>query len=130
VLPVSERGVLGPELSGRHLVGLFDAERPGVIRSLTYLHNVDRETVIAARDALSAMGGPVLDFAAAAALAAAEHALAAGLHGHARIIVPMRGDSLLGEGGEPSGTGSGLRDARVDAEIDPSLAELDRALTA
>ena len=42
VLSVSEKGILGLDPSGRELVDRFDAERPGVIRSLALLQSVDR----------------------------------------------------------------------------------------
>jgi len=146
VLSVSEKGVLGLEPSGRSLVKRFDADRPGVIRSLALLQRVDREAALASRAALASEGGPALDLASAMTLVAAERALEAGLSGHARIVVPMGADpawDLLNAGGvevaevasafradEARGAIPGLRDARVDAEIAPSLSELERALTA
>jgi hypothetical protein len=130
VMSVSEKGVLGLEPSGRCLVERFDAERPGVIRSLTLLQGVDREAALASRAALAAEGGPALDLASAMALVAAERALDAGLGGHARIVVPTGGNPSWDEGGESAGLRGGLRDARVDADIAPSLRELERALTA
>jgi hypothetical protein len=136
VLSVSEMGVLGLEPSGRSLVKRFDADRPGVIRSLALLQGVDREAALASRAALAAEGGPSLDMASAMTLVAAERALGAGLSGHARIVVPKGADpawdfvNAPGLDGAPSGGIPGLRDARVDAEISPALAELERALTA
>jgi threonine synthase len=130
VMSASEKGVLGLEPSGRCLVERFDAERPGVIRSLTLLQGVDREAALASRAALAAEGGPALDLASALSLVAAERALDAGLGGHARIVVPMGGNPSWDEGGESAGPRGGLRDARVDADIAPSLGELERALTA
>ena len=131
ILSVSEKGVLGSDPSGRSLVGRFDADRPGVIRSLALLQNIDREAALASCAALSAEGGPELDLASAMTLVAAQRSLDAGLNGHARIVVPMGADAGW-DFGENNGGGviPGLRDARVDAEIGPSLAELERALTA
>ena len=146
VLSVSEKGVLGLEPWGRRIVGSFDADRPGVIRSLALLQGVDREAAASSRAALVEAGGPALDLASSMPLAAAERALEAGLSGHALIVVPRGADPAwdylnasgveVAEGAsgfranEAGGAIPGLSDARVDAEIDPSLAELERALTA
>jgi threonine synthase len=131
VLSVSEKGVLGLEPSGRRLVERFDADRPGVIRSLALLQSVDREEALASRAALAAEGGPRLDLASAMTLVAAERALDAGLRGHARIVVPMGATPAWEKtNGAAMGEIPGLRDARVDAEIVPSFSELERALTA
>jgi threonine synthase len=118
VLSVSEKGILGPEPWSKGLVERFDAERPGVIRSLALLQAADRESALERRSAVEAAGGPRLDLASAISLVAAERALEAGLGGHARIIVPV--------GAEGRG---GLRDARADAEIEPSLDQLSRAIS-
>jgi hypothetical protein len=144
VLSLSEKGVLGSAPWGKCLVDRFDAERPGVIRSLALLQSADRETALRSRADLVAKGGPELDLASAISLVAAERALEAGLAGHARIVVPMGADpswdfvDAVGAEGAGSGSASGgsalggmrngLRDARVDAEIDPSLEALARAL--
>jgi hypothetical protein len=140
VLSVSEKGVLGSDPWGRSLVERFDAKLPGVIRSLALLQSADRESAFASCAALAAKGGPALDLASAMALVAAERALAAGLAGHARIVVPLCADpawdcvDALGvnsacvndaEGGSAL---PGLRDARVDAEIAPALSEFSRIL--
>ena len=131
VLSVSEKGVLGLDPSGRELVDRFDAERPGVIRSLALLQSVDREAALRSRSALSARGGPALDLASAMALVAAERSLEAGLRGHARIVVPRGADPRWEEPEDLSAEPPvGLSDARVDAEIEPTLAALERALTA
>jgi threonine synthase len=139
VLSASERGVLGLDPSGKSLVERFDAERPGVIRSLALLQSVDREAALLSREALSAEGGPALDLASAMTLVAAERALDAGLRGHTRIVIPLGGDPAWdladgsgagGAGASSAGPGGGLRDARVDLEIAPALSELGRALTA
>jgi hypothetical protein len=134
ILSVGEKGVLGIEAAGRNLVDRFDADRPGVIRSLAMLEPVDRETALRSRAALEAAGGPALDLASAMTLAAAERSLDAGLRGHARIVVPLgalpRWDEASGPDASGDYPGGGLRDARVDAEIGPSLPELERALTA
>jgi threonine synthase len=137
VLAAGEKGVLGMDLSGRSLVERFDTERPGVLRSLTLLQHIDRESALQARAEFLSAGGPDLDLASAMSLAAAKRALEAGLSGHARIVVPCGGapgwdefEGPSGRGSPQSGPGSGLRDARVDAEINPSLDELERALTA
>jgi hypothetical protein len=139
VLAVGEKGVLGLDPWGRLLVERFDADRPGVIRSLALLEPVDRDAALAARASLEAEGGPSLDLASAMTLVAAERALAAGLRGHARIVVPRGADpawDIVNPFGldvaNASGVGDalpGLRDARVDAEIEPSLGELSRALS-
>ena len=112
------------------MVERFDAEYPGVIRSLALLHPVDREAAIRYRDELCTTGGPKIDLASAMTLAASESALDAGLRGHARIIVPWGASLAWDEGLSGSELGAALRDARVDAEIDPDLDELARALTA
>jgi threonine synthase len=131
VLSVSEKGVLGIDPSGKELVDRFDAERPGAIRSLTLLQNVDREAALRSRSELSARGGPNLDLASAAGLAAAERSLEAGLRGHARILVPRGADPRWEEPEDLSAEPPvGLSDARFDAEIEPNLAALERALTA
>jgi threonine synthase len=129
VLSVGEKGVLGLDPAGRALVERFDAERPGVIRSLALLEPVDRESALLSRAALEAEGGPALDLASAMTLVAAERALDAGLRGHARIVVPRGADPRWDEGADANPQ-AGLRDARVDAEIEPSFAALERALTA
>jgi hypothetical protein len=137
VLASSEKGVLGLDPWGRRLVERFDAERPGVIRSLALLQGADMKAALALRAELAAEGGPELDAASALTLVAAERALEAGLGGHARIVVPKGADpawdlvDAVGAGAvDPAGSIPGLRDARVDAEIAPSLVELERALTA
>ncbi len=131
VLSVGEKGVLGLDTAGRDLIDRFEADRPGVIRSLALLQPVDRESARRSRAALEAAGGPALDLASAMTLVAAERSLDAGLRGHARIVVPRaadpRWDVGMAGGGPPGG---GLSDARVDAEIEPTLGELARALTA
>ncbi len=43
VLSIGAKGVLGLDPAGRILVDRFDAERPGVIRSLALLHPVDHD---------------------------------------------------------------------------------------
>jgi hypothetical protein len=127
VLPSDEKGMLGLDPAGHRLVERFDAEYPGVMRSLVLLHPADRDAAIRYRQTLLASGGPRLDLASAATLASAELALDAGLRGQARIVVPRGAlpswDELSSE------LGAALRDARVDAEIGPSLEELGRALT-
>lgn len=128
VLSVGENGVLGLDGAGRYLVDRFDAERPGVIRSLALLQPVDREAALLSRAALEREGGPSLDLSSAATLVAAERSLDAGLRGHARIMVPRGADPYWDAA--RTGPGVGLRDARVDAEIEPTLAALERALTA
>jgi hypothetical protein len=143
VLSVSEKGVLGPEPWGRSLVERFDAERPGVIRSLAFMQNADREAAFACGDALVAAGGPRLDLASALSFLAAKRSMEAGLGGHSRIIVPLGADpswdfvdsgdvedAAASRDYKAEGLGGGLRDARVDTEIEPSLVELERALTA
>jgi len=143
LLSIGTKGVLGLDPAGRALVDRFDAERPGVIRSLTLLQPVDRESAIRSRAAFAEEGGPALDIASAMTLVAAERALDAGLRGHARIVVPRGADprwdidgyldeaSDSGDAGSfGKGPGPGLRDARVDAEIEATLADLERALTA
>jgi hypothetical protein len=129
VLSVSEKGILGPDPWGRSLVGRFDAERPGVIRSLALLQNADREAALGCRAALASEGGPPLDLSSAMTYVAAQRSLEAGLGGHARIIVPLDADPAWEEGGVPAGPRGGLRDARLDAEIGLSLDELSRALS-
>jgi threonine synthase len=129
VLAVGEKGVLGSESSGRFLVERFDKERPGVIRSLALLQRVERDEALGARDRLIAEGGPGVDLATAMTMAAAERALEAGLGGQARIIVPYSVGYLWEEGGGTGGPEGALHDARVDAEIEPSVIELERALT-
>jgi threonine synthase len=130
VLSVGEKGVLGLEPAGRFLVERFDSDRPGVIRSLALLQPVTRAAALRAREAFLASGGPDLDLASAMSLAAAELALEAGLQGHARIVVPFGAAASWDPFNEGrAGPSSGLRDARVDAEIGPSLSELERALT-
>jgi hypothetical protein len=89
------------------------------------MQRVDREAALSSRAALAAEGGPSLDLASAMTLVAAERLLDAGLSGHARIVVPMGADAAW-----DGAAAVGLRDARVDADIAPSLAELERALTA
>jgi hypothetical protein len=127
ILSVGGKGVLGLDAAGRNLIERFDAERPGVIRSLALLQPVDRESASRSSAALAAAGLPPLDLASAMTLVAAERSLEAGLHGHARILVPRGADPQWDDAAGPR---IGLRDARVDAEIDPSLGELERALTA
>lgn len=129
ILSVGEKGVLGIDPAGRRMVERFDTEYPGVIRSLALLHPVDRESAIHYRDELCALGGPKIDLASAMTLAASESALDAGLRGHARIIVPWGASLVWDEGLSGSELGATLRDARVDAEINPDLDELTRALT-
>ncbi len=67
-------------------------------------------------------------------LVAAERALDAGLRGHACVVVPRGADPhwdfVSGADGTGGGSAYGLRDARVDAEIEPRLSDLERALTA
>ncbi|MGA2546117.1 MAG: hypothetical protein ABSF43_06195 [Rectinemataceae bacterium] len=128
VLSVGEKGVLELDAAGRDLVDRFDAERPGVIRSLALLQPVDRESALRSRAALEAEGGPALDLASAMTLVAAERSLEAGLRGHARILVPRGADPRWDA--SATSPGIGLRDARVDAEIEPTLTALERALTA
>jgi hypothetical protein len=130
ILSVGDKGVLGIDPAGRRMVERFDAEYPGVIRSLALLHHVDRESAFRYRDELCALGGPKIDLASAMTLAASENALDAGLRGHARIIVPWGASLVWDEGLSGSELGAALRDARVDAEISPSLDELTSALTA
>jgi len=129
ILSVSEKGILGPEPWGKGLVGRFDAERPGVIRSLALIQGADRASALASREALVLKGGPRLDGSSAYALVAAERALEAGLAGHARIIVPLDADPAWDEGHGAAGPRGGLRDARADAEIEPSLPELEGVLS-
>jgi hypothetical protein len=65
-------------------------------------------------------------------LLAAERSLEAGLRGHAWIVVPRGADPGWDppEGDAASAEPPvGLRDARFDAEIEPSFDELERALT-
>jgi hypothetical protein len=121
VLSIGEKGVLGLDPAGRALVDRFDADRPGVIRSLTLLQPVDAASALLSRSVLEAEGGPVLDLASAMTLVAAERALDAGLRGHARVVVPR---------GSDPGPGPGLLDARVDREVAPDFPSLERALTA
>jgi hypothetical protein len=109
-------------------VDRFDADRPGVIRSLALLQPVDREAAFRSRAVLEAEGGPTLDLASALTLVAAERSLDAGLRGHARILVPRSADPRWDDAA--TSPGLGLHDARVDAEIEPTLAALERALTA
>ncbi len=134
VLSIGEKGVLGNDPSGRNLVHRFDADRPGVIRSLALIQPLEPKAALGSRAAFAAAGGPLLDLSSAMALAAAERSLDTGLRGHARIIVPRGADSCWDEaslsGASPAYPGGGLHDARVDAEIGPSLIELERALTA
>lgn len=130
ILSVGEKGVLGLDPSGRRMVERFDAAYPGVIRSLALLHPVDRDAALLCRDELCAAGGPKIDLASAMTLAAAESALDAGLRGHARVIVPWGASLVWDEGLSGSELGAALRDARVDAEIEPDVADLARALTA
>ena len=141
VLPVGEKGALGLDEAGGELVDRFDADRPGVIRSLALLQPVDAGSARTSRAALEAAGGPGLDLASAMALVAAERALDAGLRGHARILVPRGADprwdadpgaaqgTASDSRSSPASPGVGLRDARGDAEIGPSLRELERAFT-
>lgn len=138
VLSMGAKGVLGLDQAGRALVDRFDAERPGVIRSLALLHPVDRESALLARAALAEEGGPALDIASAMTLVAAEGALDAGLRGHARVVVPRGADPRwdfvsTADGADAYDSGDalpGLLDARADHEIEPSLSALERALTA
>jgi threonine synthase len=133
VLSIGEKGVLGLDPSGRSLIDRFDAERPGVIRSLALLQPVDRESALRERAAFAKEGGPALDLASAMTLVAAERALDAGLRGHVRVVVPRGTDprwDLPDVDGGVESPGPGLRDARVDEEIEPRLADLERALTA
>ena len=122
---------MGLDALGKGLIDRFDAERPGVLRSLTLLQAVDAESALLSRAAFEAEGGPALDLASAKTLLAAERALGAGLCGHARMVVPC-GSRPYWDAGADAATGpeGGLRDARVDAEIGPSSGELERALTA
>ena len=128
VLPVGEKGELGLDESGGSLVERFDADRPGVIRSLALLQPVDRESALRSRSALEAEGGPPLDLATAMTLVAAERSLDAGLRGQARILVPRNADPRWDDAATSPAVG--LRDARVDFEIEPTFAALERALTA
>ena len=134
VLSVGERGVLGLDAASRNLVDRFDADRPGVIRSLALIQPVERAAALNSRAAFEASGGPLLDLASAMALAAAELSLEAGLRGHAKIIVPRGADSCWDRSSDANSSpvypGGGLHDARVDTEIEPSLRDLERALTA
>jgi len=130
ILSVGEKSVLGIDPAGRRMVERFDTEYPGVIRSLALLHPIGHEAALRCRDELCAAGGPKIDLASAMTLAASESALDAGLRGHARIIVPWGASLAWDEGLSGSELGAALRDARVDAEIDPDLNELTRALTA
>ena len=121
VLSIGEKGVLGLDPSGRSLINRFDAERPGVIRSLALLQPVDRESALRSRADFAKEGGPTLDLASAMTLVAAERALDAGLRGHVRISRASRGRprwDFRGVDGGVEKLGSGLRDARVDAEIE------------
>jgi hypothetical protein len=127
VLSAGEKGILGLDASGRALVDRFDAERPGVIRSLALIQPVDRASATRARDELAEAGGTSLDLASSMTLVAAIRSLDAGLRGHARVLVPRGADPSWDDAEGPR---YGLRDARVDAEIEPSLAALERALTA
>jgi threonine synthase len=149
LLSIGTMGVLGLDPTGRALIDCFDAERPGVIRSLTLLQPVDCESALRSGAAFEEEGGPALDVASSMTLVAAERALDAGLRGHARIVVPRCADPrwdvvsetdtaggtdaaivTCGAGSSTRAAGLGLRDARVDAEIEPRLADLERALTA
>jgi hypothetical protein len=146
ILSISELGVLGPEPWGRSLVDRFDVERPGVLRALILLQGAERDAALRWSSELVSSGGPRLDLASAMTLVAARRALSAGLGGHARIIVPKGADASWdavdridgpsgtaaegAAGSECPGSKGGLCDARVDAEIGPSLGELERALTA
>ncbi len=134
ILSIGAKGVLGLDPAGRALVDRFDAERPGVIRSLALLQPVDQASALSSREAFAIQGGPALDIASAMTLVAAERALDAGLRGHARIIVPRgavpRWDFSRGVEAVWEDSSFGLRDARVDAEIEPRLSDLKRALTA
>lgn len=125
VLPRDEATILGSDPAGKRLIERFEAEYALVTRSLVLIHPVDRSSAIAARDKFVASGGPAIDLSSAMTLAAAELALDAGLRGHARIIVPWGADPRWDEGAGAEG----LPPIPADAEIDPSLAELERALT-
>jgi threonine synthase len=128
ILSVGEKGILGIDASGRRVVERFDAEYPGVIRSLALLQNVDRETALGAAEALRLAAGPSVDLGSAMTIAAARLALDAGLRGHARIVVPWGADPKW----DAESTSEDLHPSakRFDAEIGPSLAALERALTA
>lgn len=126
VLSVSEKGILGLDPAGRRFVERFDAEYPGVIRSLVLMQNVDRASALKSREELRLAGGPELDLASSMSLAAAELALDAGLRGHARIVVPWSVDPCWDEAGKGPGGGA----IGFDAEIGATSAELERALTA
>jgi hypothetical protein len=129
VLSVGEKGVLGIDSAGRHLVERFDADRPGAIRSLSLLQPVDRASALRARADLEAAGGPALDLASAMTLVAAQRSLEAGLRGYANVIVPKGCHPGWDEGAAELPAGLGLRDARVDAEIAPDLDELSKAIS-
>jgi threonine synthase len=120
----------GGDPDGRALAARFEEGRPGLIRSLVRLHDVDRGSILAARGRLEAAGAPSLDLEAAAVVAAAERVLEQGLRGHAKVLVlSERHPSWSGEGASLPRTLSGaMLDARPDSEIGPSLGELRSAL--
>jgi threonine synthase len=122
---------LGPDPDGRALASRFEDERPGVIRSLVRLPAVDPGKAFAARAELDSAGGPPVDLGTSAAIAAAAEVLDQGLRGHARILVLSERHPVWSEEGTrpPRALSGAMFDARPDAEIGPSLAELEAALS-
>ena len=124
---VAAPGDLAPEQvgAGCELVERFAAEQPGALRGLVRTEPVSRAEAEAARAALAAAGGPILDLSSAYSLAAAGKALDSGLRGHARVI--------LGRVADPAwDLGSPFADAQnaisADATILPRLDALEAAI--
>jgi len=103
--------------AGDEIVDGFAREMPGAIRSLVLPIDVEAEAVESARG--------FMDRDSAAILAAAQKALADGLRGHARIVVPRLAHPYWdGDAAPPASLASGLLDARKDGSVGSRPAEL------
>ncbi len=119
-------GLVSPP--GRELLAAFENEQPGLLGSLVRVERSSRTEAEAARGRLSAAGGPALDLDSAHALAAAERVLAAGLEGHARVVV-LREALPPSEEAASSPRGDGSRESGAPPlRAAPTLQALEAAI--